>query len=283
MIDLTKFTRPREFILPIINNRSQINHRKLFFTNIQDGWYKVYENDEAETRITSEADEIDIDEILFRLPSIKGYAYQDSIVPIHFSSVKFRFGYSETIKVHFLKSDMWQIIDARRWEDGNLFYKGLNYTIEPEPINSVKDRFERERPLDGLKFITPEMRYLFILASLERDNFKEIQRLEQLKIDESEKKRVLEEFQKTVGGRLIKTVKDAGAHLIRYHKKGKNDLVVIWSVGGEEFNSVIKASNFFIKEAGYCLSGDDAKHSISSIIGLAKDYQNRDAIYKTRS
>ena len=274
MINLKRFTQKQEAIVPIINNQGQYQSRK-FTIQTENGWYKLLFSDKI--KILKEADGIEVAVALLRLPKVKGYCFGDSIVPIHFNIAN-----SETIKVYFMQAELWQIVETRKWENGQLFYRQLDDLIDPTPIISVKKRFEEERNLEGLKYITPEMRYLFILASLEREQYKEIEKLKQLKISEEEKKKRLAEFHNTIGGRLSKIMVDVGAHLVRFHKKGSHDLIVVWRIGNEEFNSVIKADNLYIKEAGFCLSGDDNKHSLSSAVLLAKEYQRQGLIYKTR-
>lgn len=148
-------------------------------------------------------------------------------------------------------------------------------------MNEVKARFEKNQSLDKLKGITPEMRYLFIVLSLQRDNFRALQELKKLKLSEIEKAKRIEEFNKTLPGRLLQTIEGAGGKLVRFNIQGKDKIVVVWKVGDQTVNSLINL-DFRILEAGYCLEGEDKKHSLSSAVTLAQSFQEERPLYITR-
>lgn len=278
-IDLERFSRPIDVAVPIINNYGVFRGRR-FKIEAEDGWYKVELGNQA--KILRKATDIEIDTALDKMEIIEGYTIANSLVPLNWDSVKFRFGYNETIPVMFMRAELWDIIQVARWDDKRLYYKDLSYNRDTSVVQKVKERFEAEASLDNIKGVSPELRYIFILLCLQRDNYRALEKLKKLKLSEAEKEKRLKEFQATLAGRLLKTVNDAGGKLVRWHRQGPDKIVVIWKCGGQRVNSLINL-NFRILEAGYCLEHEDRKHSLSSIIPLAKIFQEEEGpLYITR-
>lgn len=280
MIDLNRFKKKEIIALPIISNRSQYRKRKIILLNkLTNGWYKIELNEDP--KILNPADEIDIRKVLQRLPQIQGYSFGDEVVPLHFDSANFKYDLTESISVYFMKAPLWSISKIRRWENGKWFFDSLDAKADVSALFEVKKRFDKEQDLIDLKGITPELRYYFIIMQLQRRSLKQIVDLERLKLSKAEREKRLRDFQKTLAGRLEKIITDAGGHLHMFKKRGE-DLIVIWSAGEEKFNSVIKANTFGIRELGFCASGEDKLHSMSSAVLLAKEYQKERSIYTTR-
>ena len=278
-IDLERFSKPNLAIVPIVDKESIYLGRR-FQANTENGWYQVELGDQV--KILNKVDEIDIDKIMENLPLIRGYTLADSIVPLHFDSVKFRYGYSESVPVHFIASQLWDIVKTRRWEDGRLFYQGLDYSSDTSVVEKVRERLETEKPLKGIKGLTPELRYVYLVLRLQRDNYRALEELKKLKLSKEEKEKRLQEFQETLPGRILKTVEEAGGKLIRWNKQGTDKVVVVWKSGGQTVNSLIDL-DFRVLEAGYCLSGEDKRHSLGSIVPLAQIFKEQGrSLYLTR-
>jgi len=174
------------------------------------------------------------------------------------------------------------VIVARRHEDSLLYYQDLDYSFDNSVVLQVKEKFEEEKPLEGIKGLTPELRYVVILLSLQRDNYRILQEIEKLKISREEKEKKLAEFHKTLPGRLLRAITDADCKLISFHKQGKDKLVVVWSSGGQRINSLIDL-NLRVIEGGFCLSGQDKLHSIQSLALLSKMFKKEEGeLYLTR-
>ncbi len=278
MIDLEKFSTPKEAIVPVINKRSIFNGRH-FQLDERDGWYKVELGDNVLCK--RPATDVEVEQVLASLPEVRGYTIEDSLIPLNFDSVKYKYGYSETVPVMFIASELWDVIRASQYEDCRLYYHDIDTSFNRAVLNEVKKRFEEEKPIGEVKGITPELRYLYLLLALQRDNYREIEKLKSLKLSQTEKEKRLKEFQETFAGRLLKVVESAGGKLIRFHKQGRERIVVIWKVGGQVINSLVKL-DFRVVEAGFCLSGEDKLHSLSSLIPLAQTYQEESPLYITR-
>ena len=79
-----------------------------------------------------------------------------------------------------------------------------------------------------------------------------------------------------------KTIEDAGGHLLRWTRQSENRISIVWRIGNQTVHSLIN-NNFRILDAGYCLSGEDKHHSVSSLISLAGIFQKEEgSLYITR-
>ena len=276
-IDLRKFSKPKEVTVPIIEKRGVYGGRK-FTLNKEDGIYQVLLGDEVMFKAVPAG--IEKEEVLNTLPIIRGISYGDKIVPLNFSNTKF-LGYEETIPVYFMNADLGLVVKTRRWEDGTLLFHEVDYGFEDQLlVIGIKERAEKRQPLTDVKGITPEMRYFYLLLSLDLQRIEEWKDLDKLALSRSERDKRIEEFRESFAGRLQKTITDAGGSLVRYSRRGDR-VDVVWKVGNEEFHSTIK-QDFRILELGFCADGYDKDHSIASAILLAKDFVDRGVIYKTR-
>lgn len=279
VINLEQFSKPARVIAPIIDSWGNFKGR-LFNLKTRDGWYKIELGDRA--KVLREATDIEIDIALDKMDTMNGYAIADSIVPLNWASAKFRFDYNETIPVMFTRAELWDITQAARWYDKRLYYKGLDYSKDTSIVRKVKEKFESGSSLDGIKGVTPELGYVYILLCLQRDNYRALEELKKLKLSELEKAKRIKEFQKTLPGRILKTVENAGGAMVRYHRQGVDKIVVVWKLGGQEVNSLLDL-DFRVLEAGYCLENEDKKHNLDSIIPLAKIFQEEGGdLYITR-
>ena len=102
-----------------------------------------------------------------------------------------------------------------------------------------------------------------------------------MKLAEKEREKLLKEFRKTFSGRLGKIIEDVGGRLVRFVKKGKDQVLVVWKVGGQQIKTVIE-NNLHVVDAGFCLENEDSKHSLSSLIALAQIFQEDEPLYVMR-
>jgi hypothetical protein len=128
--------------------------------------------------------------------------------------------------------------------------------------------------------ITPELGYYFLLANLQRQSYKEAREIEKLNLTARERDKRLREFQNNFSFRLEHTIGEANGKLIRFSKHG-NGYLVEWKLGDQIIKSTIN-DNMRILNAGFCLSGEDKKHSLSSLINLAQLFQEEAPLYLTR-
>lgn len=152
----------------------------------------------------------------------------------------------------------------------------------------MKSAYDSESDLKLLKGITPEMRCLYLFHDLQRQHTRELIKIaeeeQRRKIEEGEREAIRAEFMRTWEGRLSTMFDLVGAEVIhiRFDSRTKN-AIIDWKLNDLEFNSVIDVSTGRIVEAGYCMSGHDHEHNITSMVKFAEDYDERGVIYYTRT
>lgn len=267
MIDLDKFYQPIISIVPIIDNKF-ILRKKAYKSpiSVEDGWYRI----SAKGNIVSFLENISLENIemisnwkkeLSVLDIIRGYVYNSSIVFQNFGNSRKIIGEEVIKSIYLCNQENFTPIYAFIGYLGELYYYKPDYKnyISYE----VKQAFDKKEDYQKIKGITPELRTLCLFMEMER------QKMEQ------------EKYKESLEGKLVNIFRLTGAILLSYTVREK-DIIVNWQLGEDIFNSVIEKDTFRVQEAGYCMSGADKKHNLSSAILLAKDYQENNLIYTTR-
>ncbi len=278
MIDLSRFTKVRDVIVPIIDGWGQIDGRKIFARYKENGWYHVQLGNG--TRIGALASPLEILKTLEKQSFLRIYALGLEGVATNFDNF-FRKGFNEAVVINFLNLPIFEIAKVVLWEDNRFYYYEEDVKFQRELIKSLKNAFDTEQSIVLLKGLTPEIRYYWLLINLERQAFREVEKLTKLKLSEEEKRKRVEQFQNTFEGRLKKTIEDAGGEFIRYSKANKDTYLVHWKLGSQIVKSTIK-DTMQIMSAGFCLNSEDRQHSMSSIVQLAKMFQVEKPLYLTR-
>jgi hypothetical protein len=270
MINLNRFTETKEIILPIVDNKGIYQGRKFYFPDTGNGWMRVKTGDNP--KVVCQLDELEFTKVFEKYDKIKGFIFGSEVVPVSFNTMKQKYGaLASSFPVCFMTANPWTTINVIPWEDSNYYFMDIDYSYDDTILKQVKERFDKEQNLEGLKGLTPEMRYLYVLFNLEREMQKELL-----------KKQKEEELKKSLGGRLKLSIENAGGLLIRFTKVGNNRLEVVWSIGRERFNSLIRMDNFMAVSVGYCVSGEDKEYSIAKAVVIAQDFKDKGLIYKKR-
>jgi len=264
LINLEKYANVINTIVPIISGTFKYKGKKYNISFSESGWYEV-EIKGNDCRKISQTVMIDYKE---KLNTIRGYVFNEQFIFQNFDVGKRRTGREIMTDIYLNMCPSFSSIIAVIWEDGKLYYYQPNY--RDSFIYTVKNIIESDGDIKGLKGLTPELRTLCLFYELEK------QQLEELKAEQE-----AEKLRKTMHGRLILAFRRVGAELIQYSITG-NRIIADWRIGRQEFNSVIDSETFRVLEAGYCMSGQDFKHNIHSLVLLAKDYDKDGLIYKTR-
>lgn len=275
MIDLSRFAKPTEAVAPIIDGTGRIHTRKIK-TNVPDGWYLLSLGDKI--GVIRAATTLEIDQAMRPYKPFRVYALGPEGVPLNFDQF-FRKGLGETVRVHFLDLQPFELAYVVQWEDGRVYFKESSARFDRAMVTKAKEAFEKDEhmPTSG---ITPELRYYWVILSLQRQSFREAEELERLKLSEAERQKRIAEFQSTIAGRIQSTVEMAGGEMVSFVRQGNNYLVH-WKTGNQIVKSTIR-DDLRIMDAGFCLSGDDRRHTLASIVQLAKLFQNRAPLYITR-
>lgn len=266
MLDLSKFTQPQKVIVPILNN-SFIYNRKSYQIKSDDGWYLVEIVNNCAT-ILEETIPYNI------VKKVLGYTYHNQIIFQNFDVARRKWNFSTSAPLYFNKSSSFEAIEAVVWEDNRIYWLGTNYN--DFKALELKDALDNDEDISTKKGITPELRTLFLFHSLEKEQQKQLLKAQQEKEEQ-------ERMMATIPGRLKYSFERAGAEVLNYELSGDN-IIVDWGIPGasHQYNSVINSKTWMVVEAGYCMSNDDRRHNITSLIKTAEDYEERGLTFLTR-
>lgn len=269
MLNLNEIDKPIKALVPIKDNIFTYN-RKRYSIDLEDGWYKVSLQGNNILECTP-------DYFTFENgKGIKGYTYNNNFIPMNFDAFKRKYGYEIMTNLYFNNVPTMSAIMATVWEDNKIFFVESDFTnsIIFEIQNCINE--EGHVNIEGKKGLTPEIKTLLLFHSIERKNQIELKK----KLEEEKR---IEEYKKSMPGRLMLSFQEVGAEVLKYSIQGAK-LIVDWAFKGfgQQFNSVIDANTFKIIEAGYCMSGDDSRHNIKSMVLTAKNYDEDGLIHITR-
>ncbi|MBU2018768.1 MAG: hypothetical protein KJ941_03900 [Bacteroidetes bacterium] len=276
IIDLKRFTKTEEVVVLMASGQGKYKER-VIEKNIDDGWYKVTIGNEI--KVERRATLLEINEELEKHKTITGYSFGSDFIPVNFENL-FSKGYGETVPVLFNKGEPWEAIRVAEINK-RFIYVDVAFGFHRALVHLQK-LFEAEQTLLNEKNISPEIRYMWLLLSLERDTWRHLAELEALKLSEREKKKRAEEFRLNFSERIKVVVEQAGGVFISATKQANNRYLVTWRSGRQTVKSVIK-ENLRVEHAGYCLSNFDKHHSLQSLINLSKVYREESgSLYLTR-
>lgn len=268
MIDFNKIVQEREVVVPVYNNSFKYN-RKEYKLKCEDGWKRV----KIKSNNASLIEDVFIEaETNAPLNSIKGYSHNNLIIFFNKDVAYRKFGFNMSKELRFNNSQSFTAINAVVWEDKEIYFYGPDYN--DFKILELKDAYDNEYGIGNLKGLTPEMKNVYLLHNVEREHLRIAQKI-------SEEKAAREEMLKTIPGRLQFHFEGAGAKLLDYSISGKR-INVIWELNGTKFDSILNSGTFMVEEAGYCMTHDDKRHNITSLVKTAEDYDEDGLIYITR-
>jgi len=292
MLDFSKLAEEKIIEVPVLDGRFQYHSKKYKIFSEEDGWFKVkIEGNSAE--ISEPV--FDFTELEKKNKPVKGYTYNNTIIFHNFDSTKRKWGFELSEEINFNSALTFSAIKAIVWEDKKIYFVSPDYSNFK--IFDIKTSFDNDEAINNLKEITPELRTLFLFHEIEREQFRELERqrleLERMELADEERKKREKELMASIPGRLQLTFERSGARMIQYSISG-NRIIVDWemlSARGNmgrhndhmiQYNSVIDSRTFKVLESGYCMSGDDRRHNITSLVKLAEDYEERGLTHITR-
>lgn len=279
VINLNRFVNDKEIIAPIVDGWGKYEGRRLEF-KIENGWYKIKIGNTSE--IISKASPLEIYKTLKDKKHYLVFAYGEEGIPTNFDNFR-RMGFEETVSVNFFNLPLYSVGKVTKMEDGRFYFFELESRIYAEIFKGLRGCINgKSGDISSVRGLTPELFYYSILIQLSSEAFHEVDRLDKLVLSPEEKEKRVKEFANTVEDRLKKIVQDSGGKLIEFKKSRGDSILVTWEVGGQRVKSTIKGDTFSIVSAGYCLSGEDKKHTMNSIVRLAKEFQKDKPLYITR-
>lgn len=288
-IDLSKFAAKTTAVVPVVGGVFQHNRKKYRVQNSEDAWYNV-EMQSNSARLLDKAYITEQDFDKTKLAS--GYTFGNNFFFSNFDTARRKYRREMHVPALFNVFDTFNSVKAVFWEDENFYVIGPNYT--DMLVYQVKTVLDTDEPLDAVKGVTPELRVVFAMHLIQKQ-----QLAEQLRKAEEEQKR--KEFMQTIPGQLEAVFKRSGGEMtkctfinyadpLRFHPSREDRRMngrfaeVEWHIPGmtERFNTVINLDTMMIHDAGFCMSGADRKFNVTGMIQTAKDYKKNAFINITR-
>jgi hypothetical protein len=267
-VDLSRFAKPRREIVPMRNSTFRCCGKKYRLKEpAPDGWHMV-------EIINNDAGVVEQDTLPPECASAAGFTFNNSFIFQNFDEARRKWGFKIQRFLRFNTLETFSAARAAVWEDGELYLLEPNYA--DCGLFEVKERFDDDEPLDGLKGVTPELRTAYLFHSLERGRQKALL-AEKLAGEERERR------MRETPLRLQNALERAGAWLEGYSVSGER-IVFDWTMEGSphRYNSVINKNTWMVEEAGYCMSSDDSRHNVTSLVKTAEEYERQGLTYITR-
>jgi hypothetical protein len=258
-LDLDAIAAPKRFVVPVLEGSFLLDHKN-YRVKCDDGWQVVeIQNNKAKW--------IEQGGPIVALGAndsgnIRGYTHHNRIIFQNFDVARRKYGLGLQSPLHFNQSQTFESIHACIWEDGQAYWVAPNYS--DTKVFELKDLLEEDKTLDGVKGITPELRTLYLNHALERAQLKQL-------AEEAQRQEDHERMLRDIPYRLQHTFARAGAEMVNFSLSGTR-IVVDWKIKGShtQYNSVIDSGTWMVVEAGYCMSGDDRRHNITSMVKTAE-------------
>lgn len=281
MLNLDKFAQGKDAIVPIVEGWGQYEGRKIYKPGLQDGWYEIHISGEnSNVEVLRSASLLTRERALGNSRAeVKAYALGAEGIATNFD-IFTRKNIGESVVVHFLNLPIFTVAKIVQWEDGRWYFYEEDSKYQRGIIQQIKESFESGKTLSGVRGLTPELRYYFLLASLQREAYEALKGLSKFTLSKSELSKRSDSLKQSFKFRIEHAVTQAGGKFIGYSKRGKG-FTVKWKIGDQVLKTDIK-DDMRVLNAGFCLSGDDEKHSLSSLIGLAQVFQEEKPLYVTR-
>lgn len=258
-LNLENFSNPKVVLVPV-RDFSFVLDKKRYSISGENGWARA-EITNNKARYIESASVVGSD-----LKTIQGYTHQNTIVFQNLDVARRKHSLGMQAPLHFNGSASFEAVKAVVWEDGQVYWAEPNYA--DIKALELKDLLDQEKNLEGIKGLTTELRSVFLFHALEREQMRRM-------IEEAKRAKDIQDLMTSIPGRLKLTFERAGGEMTAFEIKGKR-IVVDWKMIGSnyQFNSVIDSDTWMIVEAGYCMSGDDKRHNITSMVKTAQLYED---------
>src|SRR5262249_37068705 len=151
----------------------------------QPGWYQFRKSG----RYLELDGPIEPDLGAWRLPRVTGYVMNGRIIGNDFQARLFGLPADADLP-------KFTPVSARKWFDGHLLYEQQEFETDVEC--RVRDAFEEERPIDGIRGVTPALAHAFVLESTQRALAREAERRAREEVERRERAAELARWQETL-------------------------------------------------------------------------------------
>lgn len=171
-------------------------------------------------------------------------------------------------------------IQAYQWFDGHLIFGSVEFETEVEL--EVRESFEEERAISGIKGITPALAQAFMLLATERQLAREAEERARRKAEQEAHEEEIKRWQNTVEGRIVYALSHTGAQLLDWRNNGENEAVVRYRLNNQRFECVVDTNTLRIIDSGICLEGEDRELNLSSLPSAVREAIQTGQLYVFR-
>jgi len=261
--------KDQEFISPIFFNEcvaTRIENiiYKFKISQKTPGWYRVKPNDKKQAATTGEADLNDIESYLKYLKKIRLVLVmrKDNVyLAIPEKSNNLGLQPNQLIPIYLFDDtilDFEKII--ARFDGANFWYHQIDTSNDPSKSVYLREQLLKTTTFDKIRYsgLTIEEKIAYSLRSTIDKKFIVDRKKESLKED----------------------IQHAGGEFIKFLEKNDH-FSVTYSVDGHKYTSnVSKTNKHSIITAGICLSGEDHKFDLKSLITVMREGQHAGRIYR---
>lgn len=257
-----------QFVSPVFYNDTVVTKidnivYKLRIPKTAPGWYKIQPIDSLNARIIGEADYADRDQYLSLLGKLqvtftlkRGNVY----LAVPDKNNKYGLPPNELLSV-LLFDDSVMDFDRVivRFDGANFWFETIDRSNDPSKSDYLRSSYQKYLPPENLKF--PNLNFGEKLSYALRTTFDK-----NFYVDKTEVA-------------LRKDVEHAGGKLVSFNERSDH-FSVTYIVDGEEFTShVSKDSKHMVIAAGLCLSGNDHRFDLKSLITVVREAQQKDLVH----
>jgi hypothetical protein len=172
--------------------------------------------------------------------------------PANESDARQRWGQARPAPVHLVTDGAAFEPIVARWDGRAWWFEEVDRRADPRVAERLREALRKATPPEQLRFkgLTPEMRTVYDLAAQQAEGF---QALIRTRRDEA---------------RLHDALKIGGGELQEFRDRGDHWLVEWVTRDGERHTSAIAKGDLTVVSAGICLSGEDRKFDLQSLVGV---------------
>ncbi|AKG20751.1 hypothetical protein [Calothrix sp. 336/3] len=224
------------------------------------GWGIFQHQDEKIAVLVEEASLPQVAEYLQQMKALRlrlAYPLQGETwlaYPVNEADMRQRCGYCQPVAVHLVTEGVRFEPVIGRTDGVSWWFDESDRRADPLITEQLRQHLKQVTSPETLQFsgITPEMRTVYDLVS---QGAKEFTAIRQQRQDEK---------------RLQQALEIAGGSLNEFRDK-KDHWLVEWTTGdGERHSSAISKQDLTVMSAGICLSGEDAKFDLQSLVGVVE-------------
>jgi hypothetical protein len=174
--------------------------------------------------------------------------------PVNESDARQRWGAARPAPVHLVTDGAAFEPIVARWDGRAWWFEEVDRRADPRVAEWLREALRKVTPPEQLRFkgLTPEMRTVYDLAAQQAEGF---QVLMQQRRDEA---------------RLDGALRMGGGELQEFRDRGNHWLIEWVTRDGERHTSAIAKGDLTVVSAGICLSGEDRKFDLQSLVGVVE-------------